>query len=77
MLDHYLDGPNKKFKYGEYKILYRLCFAEFLPLCYIDIKQLEISGNDSQPVVLNDELIHSNHEESIFPKIVPLISSKN
>ena len=77
MLDHYLDGPNKKCKYGEYKILYRLCFAEFLPLYYIDTKQLEISGNDSQPVVLNDELIHSNHEESIFPKIVPLISSKN
>ena len=76
MLDRYLDRPNENFKNGEYKIIDQLCFAEFLSLYYVDAKQLEISENDSQPVVLNDELMNSNHEESIFPKIVPLMSSK-
>ena len=76
MLDHYLDRPNENFKNGEYKIIDQLCFAEFLSLYYVDAKQIEISENDSEPVVLNDELMDSNHEESICPKIVSLMSSK-
>ena len=76
MLDRYLDRPNENFKNGEYKIIDQLCFAEFLSLYYVDAKQIEISENDSQPVVLNDELMDSNHEESICPKIVSLTSSK-
>ena len=76
MLDRYLDRPNENFKHGDYKIIDQLCFAEFLSLYYVDAKQIEICENDSQPVVLNDELMDSNHEESIFPKIVPLMSSK-
>ena len=76
MLYRYLDRPNKNFKNGEYKNIDQFCFADFLSLCYVDAKQLEISENDSQPVVLNDERMDSNHEESIFPKIIPLMSSK-
>ena len=76
ILDRYLDRPNENFKNGEYKIIDQLCFAEFLSPYYIDAKQSEIFENDSQPVVLNDELMNSNHQESIFPKIVPLMSSK-
>ena len=76
MLDRYLDRPNENFKNGEYKVIDQLCFAEFLSLYYVDAKQIAISENDSQPVVLNNELMDSNHEESIFPKIVPLMSSK-
>ena len=70
MLDRYLDRPNENFKNGEYKIIDQLCFAEFLSLYYVDVKQVKISENDSHPVVLNDDLIDSNHVESIFPKIV-------
>ena len=76
MLDRYLDRPNENIKNGEYKIIDQLCSAEFLSLYYVDAKQIEISENNSQPVVLNDELMNSNHEEFIFPKIVPLMSSK-
>ena len=64
MLDRYLDRPNENFKNGEYKIIDQLCFAKFLSLYYVDAKQVKISENDSHPVVLND-LIDSNHEESI------------
>ena len=76
MLDRYLDTTNKNLKNGDYKIIDQLCFPEFLSLYYVDAKQIEICENDSQPVVLNDELMDSNHEESIFPKIVPLMSSE-
>ena len=68
MLDRYLDTTNKNLKNGDYKIIDQLCFPEFLSLYYVDAKQIEICENDSQPVVLNDELMDSNHEESIFPK---------
>ena len=76
LLDRYLDRPNENFKNDEYKNIDQLCFAEFLSPYYVDAKQVEISENDSQPLVLNDELMDSNHEESILPKIVPLMSSK-
>ena len=76
MLDRYLDTTNKNLKNGDYKIIDQLFFPEFLSLYYVDAKQIEICENDSQPVVLNDELMDSNHEESIFPKIVPLMSSE-
>ena len=48
----------------------------FFLLNYVDSKQIKISQSDSQPMILNDELMDSNHEESILPKIVPLMSSK-
>ena len=76
MLDRYLDRPTENFKNGEYKIIDQLCFAEFLSLYYVDAKQIEISENDSQPVILNDKLMDSDHEESVFPKIAPMITSK-
>ena len=31
---------------------------------------------DSQPVVLDDDVLDANHVESIFPKIIPLVLSK-
>ena len=34
-----------------------LVFAELLSLYYVDANQIEISENDYQPVVLNDELM--------------------
>ena len=73
MFDRYLDRPNENFKNGEYISIDQLCFVEFLSLYYIDAKQLEISENDSELVVLNHELMDLNHEESTFPKIIPLI----
>ena len=31
--------------------------------------------NDSQPVVLDDKVMDANHDESIYPKVIPLMSS--
>ena len=71
-----MDRPNENFKNGEYKNIDQLCSAELLSLYYIDAKQLEIPRNDSQPVILNDELIDSIHKAAIFLKIVLLMSWK-
>ena len=75
MLDRYLDRQNENFNNGECKVIDQLGFAELLSLYYVDANQMKISEYDYQPVVLNDELMDSNHEESIFPKIVSLMSS--
>ena len=72
MLDRYFDRPNEIFKSGEYIIIDQLCFPDFLSLYYIDAKQIKISEDNSQPVVLNNELIDSNHEESIFSKKISI-----
>ena len=75
MLDRYLDRPNKFFKGVLYKIVDRLCFAEFLSSCYVDAKLSKLLENDSQPVVLDDKVMDANHDESIYPKVIPLMSS--
>ena len=75
MLDRYLDCPNESFRNGEDKVTDKLCFAEFLSLYYIKPKLVE-NENDSQPVILYDELMKLNHTESKYSQIMPLMSSK-
>ena len=76
MLDRYLDRPSKSFKKGAYKIIDHLCFAEFLSYYYIVKKPGGNSGNDCQPVLLDDTVMESNHAETRFPKVVPLMTFK-
>ena len=52
MLSPYLHRPNENFSNVEYEIINQICFEEFLFLSHVDAKQLEISENDSQPVLL-------------------------
>ena len=75
MLDRYLDSPNESSKNGEYKVIDKLYFVEFLSLYYIKPKLVE-NGNDCQPDVLDDELMELNHVKSKYPKIILLMSSK-
>ena len=43
-------------------------FAEFLSRYYVDAKPIHVSENDYQAVVLDDEVMGTNHEQSAFPR---------
>ena len=76
MLDRYTYRPDSHFQNGKYAILENFCFAEFLSYYYVESKIDETSNyNDSQPVVLNNELVEGNHESCIYLKSVLLMSS--
>ena len=77
MLDRYIDRSNEHFKNGQYRQIDQLCFAEFLSLYYILPKTAQISENDCQPVVLNDELMELNHDESRYPDKIELMALNN
>ena len=58
MLDRYTDRPDSHFQNRKYGILENLFFAVFLSFYYVESKINETSNyNDSQPVVLNDEVV--------------------
>ena len=76
MLDRYLDRPSKSFKNGAYKVIDQLCFAEFLSYYYIVKKPVGNSENDCQPVLLDYTIMESNHAQTHFPKVVPLMTFK-
>lgn len=52
-----------------------LCFAEFLSSSYTILKS-DKNSNDSQPIVLDDNIVEENHKNSIYPTTIPLMSSK-
>ena len=75
MLDRYTDRPDSHFQNRKYGILENLFFAVFLSFYYVESKINETSNyNDSQPVVLNDEVVELNHKSFIYTKSVPLMS---
>ena len=75
MLDRYTDRPDSHFQNRKYAILENLFFAVFLSFYYVESKINETSNyNDSQPVVLNDEVVELNHKSFIYTKSVPLMS---
>ena len=76
MLDYYLDRPNKTFKSGQYQTIDQICFAEFSSLYYTDLKPSESTENECQQIVLNDQIIEINRDESRFPKTIPLMPVK-
>ena len=69
-------GQTSHFRNGKYAVLESLCFSEFLSYYYVESKINETSNcNDSQPVVLNNEVVEGNYNSYIYPKSVPLMSS--
>ena len=52
-----------------------LCFAEFLSSSYTILKS-DKNSNDSQPIVLDDNIVEEYHKNSIYPTTIPLMSSK-
>lgn len=76
MLDRYLDQPARDFENEKCNILDHLRFAEFLSLYSTDPKSEDCSSNNWLPVDLDDALMESNHAETKFSKIIPLMSSK-
>ena len=72
-----MDRPNETFLGGKFKVLNNLCFAQFCANYRLDSSiSYEEMLNDNQPIVLNDSVIEENHDCSLLPKIVPLMSSK-
>lgn len=75
MPDRYMDRPSLEFKNGKYRIVDQMCYSEFLSNYSQKIKPKSDDENDSQPEIL-EELIAEIHNESAYPKNLPLISSK-
>ena len=76
MLDRYIDQPDKNFMVGRYSAIDAMCFAEFLPCYYIAPKSIKDIESDYQPIVLDDELMESNHAKCSYSKVIPLMFSK-
>ena len=71
MLDRYCDRPNNRD--GKFRCVSEMCYAEFLR--FYTMKHKECPDNDCQPDELEDDLIETNHPNSLYPKEIPLMSS--
>ena len=59
------------------KLLINIVLQTFyLTTYYIVKKPVGNSENDCQPVLLDDTIMESNHAETRFPKVVPLMTFK-
>lgn len=58
------------------KVIDQICFAEFLFYYYIVKKPVGYSVNDCQPGLLDDTIKESNHIETNFSKVIPLMTFK-
>ena len=76
MLDCYLDRPNREFQNGKFAVIDSQCFAEFLFFYYLQSKLRPELHNESQPALLDDELMETNHLDPHLIKTIPLMSSK-
>ena len=65
-----------EFQNGKFAVINSQCFAELLSFHYLQSKSKPELHNDSQPVVLDDELMKTNHLYFKFMKTIPLMSSK-
>ena len=75
MIDRYIDRPNKTFLGGKCSILDDFCYAQFLAHYYVVSKLSEDLVNDSQPTVLQESLLESNHAVCTYPSNIPLMTS--
>ena len=76
MLDRYLDRPDREFQNGKSAVIDSQCFAEFLSFYYFQLKSKPEIHNDSHSVVLDDELMETNHLDPQLIKAIPLMSFK-
>ena len=73
MLDRYLVRPSESFKNGAYKVIDKPSLTELLSYHYIVKKPVRNSENDCQTELLDDTIMESNHAETHFSKVVPLM----
>ena len=73
MLDRYIDWPDENLMGGKYSAIDAMCFVEFLSYYKKSIKDIEC---DCQPIVLDIELMKSKYPKCSYPKVIPLMSSK-
>ena len=73
MLDRYIDRLDENLMGGKYSTIDAMCFAEFLLYYKKSIKDIEC---DCQPIVLDIELMGSKYAKCSYPKVIPLMSSK-
>ena len=59
VIDRYLDGPNTAFLGGKHKMFDTFCDANFLAHYHILPKTDTV--NDSQPTILQEDLLENNH----------------
>ena len=77
MLDRYIDRPNATFKGGKFKKFDDMCYATFNANYVLDSTKKTIQGNDWQPIVLDETVNESNHDNNeTLPKNTPLMNSK-
>ena len=75
ILDCYLDRPDRVSN-GKCAVIDSQCFAEFLSFYYHQSKSKPELHNNSQPVVLDDELMETNHLDPQLIKTIRLMLSK-
>ena len=73
MLDRYIDWLDENLMGGKYSTIDAMCFAEFLLYYKKSIKDIEC---DCQPIVLDIELMKSKYPKFSYPKVIPLMTSK-
>ena len=75
MLDRYVDRPNKTFLRGKFAVCDELCYVQFCAFYRLDSKvNYDELINDCQSIVLSDLIIEENHEDSVLPKLIPLMT---
>ena len=71
-----LIDPMQNFANSKYSILDKFCYAEFLSHYILIPKTIDNTVTDSQPVVLQEVLLESNHNVCNYPSPIPLMNSK-
>ena len=76
MLDSYLDRPDREFQNAKFEVIDSHYFAKFLYFYYLMSKSKPELHNDSHSVILDGELMKTNHLDPQLIKTIPLMSSK-
>ena len=71
-IDHYIDRPNTAFLGGKYKMLDTFCYENFLAHYYILPNIYTV--NNSQPTILQEDLLENNNNSRNYPATIPLMS---
>ena len=76
-LDRYMERRNKTFKNGKFSAIDTICFAEFCASYYLpSMKDKNLDKNDSQPEILEDQVIEENHTSCDHPMKLLIMSDK-
>ena len=76
MLDSYLDRPDREFQNAKFEVIDSHYFAKFLYFYYLMSKSKPELHNDSHSVILDGELMKTNHLDPQLIKTIPLMPSK-